>query len=95
MENRETQSCRLILTNRETLEANGIIEVESFDENQIVATSRLGPLFVKGEGMHIIQLSLEEGNLVIAGEIASIQYIENKKAKMKQKGKGILERLFK
>lgn len=95
MENRETQSYRLILTNREVLEANGIIDVESFDENQIVATSKLGPLLVKGEGLHIVQLSLEEGRLVIDGDIGSIQYIENKKAKMKQKGKGIMERLFK
>lgn len=95
VENRETQGYRLILTNRELLEANGIIEVESFDENQIIAASKLGPLLIKGERLHIIQLNLEEGKLVIDGEVGSIQYIENKKLKMKQKGKGIIERLFK
>jgi len=95
VENNETQGYQLVLTNRELLQASGIIEVVSFDENQIIATSKLGPLLIRGEGLHIIQLNLEEGRLVIDGEVSSVQYIENKKARMKQKGKGFMERLFK
>ncbi|MCR4443054.1 MAG: sporulation protein YabP [Peptococcaceae bacterium] len=95
MENRDIPQCQLSLTNRELFEASGILEVESFDDRQIIAESKLGPLVVKGEGIHIVQLNLEEGKIVLEGEIASIQYVENKKARLKQKGKGIMERLFK
>lgn len=95
MENRNAPLYQLTLTNREMLQANGVIEVESFDDHEIIAASKLGPLVIKGEGLHIIQLNLEEGKLVLEGDIVSIQYVENKKAKMKLKGRGVLERLFK
>lgn len=95
MENKNTPPYQLTMTNREYLQAGGIIEVESFDEHQVIAGSHLGPLVIKGEGLHIIQLDLEEGKMVIAGEIGSVQYIENRKAKLKNRGKGVLERLFK
>lgn len=95
METRETAPYQLTLTNREYLQANGIVEVESFDEQEILAVSKLGPLIIKGQGLHIIQLSLEEGKLTLEGEIVSIQYSNSKKGKMKEKGRGVLERLFK
>jgi len=95
METRETAPYQLTLTNREYLQANGIMEVESFDEHEILALSKLGPLIIKGQGLHITQLNLEEGKLTLEGEINSIQYSNTKKGKMKEKGKGVLERLFK
>lgn len=95
MDIREPDPYQLTLTNREHLQANGIIEVESFDEHEILATSKLGPLVIKGQGLHIIQLNLEEGKLALEGEIVSIQYSSGKRGKVKAKGRGIMERLFK
>jgi len=94
MENRTEPQCRLSLTDRQVFEASGILEVESFDDRQVVVESRLGTLVVKGEGMHIVQLNLDEGKIVLEGEVAGIQYAETGKARLKQKGKGIMERLF-
>lgn len=93
MENISNQQYRLTLTNRELCEATGIIEVDSFDEHQIVANSQLGPLVIKGEGLHIIQLNLEKGSLVLEGEVNSIQYAQGKRSR--GKGIGLMERLFK
>lgn len=96
MDNKESATpYQLTLTNREYLQANGVIEVESFDEHEILATSKLGALVIKGQGLHIIQLNLEDGKLALEGEINSISYNTTKKGKMKDKGKGIMERLFK
>lgn len=95
MDSKETPLYQLSLINREVLKANGVIEVESFDEHEIVASSKLGPLVIKGEGLHIVQLNLEEGQLMLEGDISSIQYVENRKAKYKAKGAGIMNRLFK
>lgn len=95
MDSRDSSLYQITLSNREALQANGVLEVESFDEQQIIAESRLGMLVIKGEGMHIVQLNLEEGKMSIEGKINSLQYLENKNAKMRQKGKGIMQRLLK
>jgi len=96
MDNRESATpYQLTLTNREFLQTNGVIEVESFDEHEILAVTKLGPLVIKGQGLHIIQLNLEDGKMSLEGEINSIQYSNTKKGKMKDKSKGIMERLFK
>lgn len=95
MDSRDSSLYQITLSNREALQANGVLEVESFDEQQIIAESRLGMLVINGEGMHIVQLNLEEGKMSIEGKINSLQYLENKNAKIRQKGKGIMQRLLK
>lgn len=86
---------QLTLINRELFQAGGIIEVESFDEHEVVTVSKLGPLIIRGDALHITQLNLQEGQLVLQGDISSILYADGKKGKMKAKGKGVMERLFK
>jgi len=93
--NKETPLYQLQLHNRKLLQVNGVTEVESFDEKQVIAVSKLGPLVVKGERLHITQLNLEEGQLVLEGAINSFEYAEDKQAKMRAKGKGVMSRLFK
>ncbi|PKM90075.1 MAG: sporulation protein YabP [Firmicutes bacterium HGW-Firmicutes-12] len=95
MESRNATLYQITLTNREVLQADGVLEVESFNENQITAISKLGVLVIKGEGLHIVQLNLEDGKMLIEGKINSILYVENKKAQVRQRGKGIIERLLK
>ncbi|MDX9871997.1 MAG: sporulation protein YabP [Clostridia bacterium] len=95
MDSKDTSPYQLTLTNREVLQAGGILEVESFNENQIITATRLGALVIKGEGLHIVQLNLEEGKMLIEGKVNMLQYAENKKTQMKQKSRGILEKLLK
>ena len=95
METRETPLNQLILTDRRILQTNGITEVDSFDDKQIIAVSKLGQLVIKGEALHIVQLNLEEGKMALEGEVSTIIYSENKQARMKSRGKGIMERMFK
>ena len=95
MESRETPLNQIILTDRKILQANGIMEVDSFDDKQIIAVSKLGLLVIKGEALHIVQLNLEEGKMALEGEVSTILYSESKQNKMKSRGKGIMERMFK
>lgn len=95
MENNTTSFYKLSLTNREMLEADGVIEVQNFDEQEVRAFSKLGILVIKGEGLHITQLNLDNGQLVLEGIITSVQYLDDKKGKMKARSKGIMEKLFK
>jgi len=78
---------------RKQLNMEGVQHVESFDDSELVLETNMGMLILKGEGLHITQLSLETGSLAAEGFFSSLQYIESK-GKNKGKGKGILNRIF-
>ena len=58
----------VILENRKAFTATGVSNVDSFDEQTIVAYTDLGELVVKGSGLHINRLNIETGELTLTGE---------------------------
>lgn len=78
----------LILENRSTFTATGVSNVDSFDDETIVAYTDLGELTVKGRNLTISKLNIETGELTLAGEVSSLIYAEPK-----AEG-GFLSRLF-
>ena len=67
---------RLELDGRERLTVSGVEDVDSFDEQVIVAYTDLGELTIKGKGLHIGKLTLDGGELHVDGHIDSISYEE-------------------
>lgn len=67
----------LILENRKALTLTGVSDVDSFDDQAVVAYTDLGELTVRGKDLHINKLSLETGELALEGEIVSMNYTEN------------------
>ena len=67
-------SHHILLENRSRLAVSGVEEVESFDENQIVMSTCQWELIVRGEDLHIEQLSLDGGDLKVEGSIDAISY---------------------
>ncbi|MBP3798095.1 MAG: sporulation protein YabP [Ruminococcus sp.] len=65
-----------ILENRSKLMLTGVNEVERFDENIVVLYTQLGQLTVKGEKLHISEMSVDSGELNIDGEISGLIYGE-------------------
>ena len=45
------QPHRLTLDSRSRLSVTGVLEVESFDETEILLTSTRGPLSIRGQGL--------------------------------------------
>lgn len=88
------ESHSLTLINRETLQATGVTFVSSFDENEVILDTTMGPLCLKGEDLHIVQLSLEEGQVVVQGKLSLLEYRVAQKS-MKGKGKNFMERILK
>lgn len=81
---------------RKIISLTGVQHVGTFDENEITLDTNMGYVMLKGEGMHITQLNLDDGDLTVEGYINSIEYIEGKSAKGgRAKGKGILNRILK
>lgn len=79
----------LILENRKMLTATGVSNVNSFNEQEIVAYTDLGELIVRGSKLHIDKLNIETGELTIDGEVVSMTYSGN------QSSGGFFSRLFK
>lgn len=80
----------LILENRRNLTATGVSNVDSFDEETVIAVTDIGDLTVHGTKLHINKLNLETGELTLDGEISSMTYTENRAS-----GGGMFSRLFK
>lgn len=66
----------IIIENRERTTVTGVIDVISFDEDDIVSETEMGVLIIKGENLHVNSLNLEKGELSVDGIIFSINYEE-------------------
>ena len=82
----------LSLENRKKLTLSGVIEVMSFDEENIDLTTKLGNLTIKGEELKMNKLDVQNGDVIIIGNIASMVY--NGKVS-KKNGESLLSKLFK
>lgn len=84
----------LELIDREKLTVVGVTNVASFDEEEIFLETNLGILIIKGEGLHITNLNLENSNLTVDGYIKLLEYAEEKGAKFRNKSKNIISKLL-
>lgn len=83
---------QLHLDKRQKLSMTGITSVGTFNETEILLDSNMGNIALKGEGMHITQLNLEEERLMVEGKIRAIIYLDAESKSTK--GKNILERIL-
>ncbi len=81
----------LILDNRRSISVIGVSDVDSFDEQTVVAYTSIGILTIKGENLHINSLNVDTGDLSIEGKINSIYYSENQS----NSGKNLFSKFFK
>lgn len=69
----------LVLENRKKLTVSSVDEVDSFDEQNIVAFTSYGELTISGNGLHIIRFSTDTGDLAVEGDINAVSYSDNTK----------------
>lgn len=81
---------RITLEDRGALSVSGVMEVERFDENEIVMSTSRGTLVVRGEDLHIEKLSLDGGELRVEGSVDSLLYEDDGE----RRGGSLLARLF-
>ena len=93
---RETEPLRsmrphsLTLESRQKAVITGVEAVDSFNEQMVVLSTTAGTLTLLGEQLHVSHLNLEDGQLLVEGEIAALEYDERSKP-----GRGsLLTRLF-
>lgn len=82
----------LILENRSKLSISGVLDVFSFDDQVVILETELGLLTVKGENIRINKLSIDTSEVIVEGDISSLEYSD----KNLEKSKGsLLGKIFK
>lgn len=71
--NLKTQNINI--ENRNFMKISGVEQVDSFNDNTIILSTIKGGLSIKGEGLNVGKLNLDEGNVNITGVINSVTYI--------------------
>ena len=89
-ERKEALQHRIVWTDRKRGNITGVTDVGSFDETTVILETDQGILTLKGKGLHIGKLSLEQGEVELDGVIESMVYTVSHPAK---KG-SVLKRLF-
>lgn len=67
---------QVILDDRRRLSVSGVSDVDSFDDNTVIAHTALGDLTVKGQHLHICRLNTDNGDLLLEGQIELLEYSE-------------------
>lgn len=65
---------KLVINNRKTSMVTGVVDVLAFDLNEVLLETEQGMLMVKGKDLHVNRLSLEKGEVDLAGHIDSVAY---------------------
>ena len=65
---------RLVVNNRRTSMVTGVLDVLSFDLNEILLETEQGMLHIKGKDLHVNRLDLEKGEVDIDGQVDALNY---------------------
>jgi len=90
--NTRGRSHSILMENRQKVSITGVQDVDSFDEATVILVTDMGYITLHGVDLHISKLNLEEGQLIVEGEIIALQYSDTDYAR--GKGSGLLSRLF-
>lgn len=83
---------KISMVGRRKAAMNGVADVLSFDDREILLDTTEGMLAIRGEGLHVNRLSVEKGEVDIEGRILSLTYSE--KEGSRQNGESFWGRLF-
>ena len=84
---------RLMMVDRGKISITGIVDVVSFDENQVVLDTDKGLLTIKGKDLCVSRLTLDKGEADVDGQADSLVYSSNEA--LRKSGESLFARLFK
>lgn len=88
----ESSNHNIIIKERQNISISGIIKIISFDNEEFLLETTLGPLGIKGNNLEIIKLDTYEGVITIKGIIDGFTYLDSPREKQKD---SVIMRLFK
>lgn len=83
---------KVTIDNRERLSVTSVVDMDSFNENEVIFLTGAGMMTVSGKDLHITKLSLDDGVLVIDGKVESLDYSDHEA--QRSAGSGIFSKVF-
>ena len=80
------------LIDRSILSITGVNKIISFDSNEFLLETNMGPIHIIGLNLELLSLDTHEGIIRIKGKISSFSYMDKQ---IKKKEESILVKLFK
>lgn len=80
------------IDNRERVMISGVEDVDNFNEDEVNFQTESGYVTLTGTDLHITRLNLDDGQLIIEGNINGVAYTG---APEQNEGGGFFSRLFK
>ncbi len=74
------KNSRAVLENRKTLSLTGIENIVSFDESFVVLDTPDALVTVDGEGLQMIKMDTDSGEVVVVGKINGLVYSDKKQS---------------
>ena len=94
MENKESGvKHTVVIEDRSRIKINCVEDVESFNEEKVVVYTAMGVMIITGYNFKVSRLNVDDGQLVIDGEIDKVEYMEA--AAVQETDGGFFGRLFK
>ena len=79
----------IYIKNKNEIKLNGVLSVDSFDEDFLTLDTELGQLVIEGKNLKIESLAKENREILIKGDFCGLFYKERKIEK------GFLSKIFK
>ena len=79
MSKEEIKHTRLCIKDKSRAEIDGVICIDSFDDDYVSLTTSEGSISIEGQGLKIESLIREGGDIEITGKIISVGFSEKKK----------------
>ena len=85
-----TQEVKML--DRASISLTGVNKIVSFDDEEFLMETTVGNIRLLGEGLELLKLDTNDGNVKIKGKINSFTYIDGKTNK---KEESVITKLFK
>ena len=76
----------ITIENREKITVSQVADVDAFDEETLWANLKEGGIEITGKNLNVQKLDLQEGILIVIGDILSVAYTSKK---VRNPGKGL------
>lgn len=84
---------KTVIEGKRRVTVTAVEDIDSFNENEVIFLTAAGMMTVTGSDLHINRLSLEEGLIIIDGEVDSVDYADL--AEERTERPGMFSKLFK
>lgn len=76
LEGGRIRSHSIHIDDRRLISVTGVKDVDSFNEQFVQLLTEAGELRIEGAELHITKLNLDEGQVMLEGEISALKYAE-------------------